>query len=308
MSVLYISDPVRGQAWSRLFKQQAPELEFHVWPETGDLNAVDTLVAWAPKPKLLQQLPNLKILYSVGAGIDHVDMSALSPAVLLVRMIEPGITEGVVEYVLMAVLAAHRQLLDYREQQARKLWQMLELVAAGKRSVGVMGLGVLGQATLAALRPFGFACSGWSRSRKQLAGVRCYAGPQELDAFLAGCDILICLLPLTYDTRGILNERTLSALPRGAALINAGRGAHVDEAALLRALDSGQLSRAFIDVFESEPLPAAHPFWTHPRLVLTPHVAGVTNPATAVPVVIENLRRYRRGEALHGLIDRTIGY
>jgi glyoxylate/hydroxypyruvate reductase A len=308
MSVLYQADAARGKAWSALFAQQAPDIAFHVWPAPCDLNAVETLIAWEPKPELLARLPNLKLLYSVGAGIDHLDLAALPRAVQVLRMIEPGIIHGVVEYVCMAVLTAHRNLLDYREQQALQLWRTIDLVPACSRRVGVMGLGVLGQAVLTALGSFGFARYGWSRSARQLPAVTTYAGPDQLQAFLAQCDVLICLLPLTGDTRGILDQHTLAALPRGAVLINAGRGGHLVEPALLAALDSQQLSRAFIDVCETEPPPADHPYWRHPRIVLTPHIAGMTMPETAVPVVIENLRRHRRGEALRGLIDRTTGY
>jgi glyoxylate/hydroxypyruvate reductase A len=308
VSVLYKSDPVRGKRWSQLFAEQAPDIPFYVWPEPCDLNAVDTLLAWAPGAGLLRQLPNLTLLYSTGAGIDHLDLSSLPSHVQVVRMIEPGIIQGVVEYVAMSVLAAHRHLIDYREQQAQRLWRARDSVPARERRVGVMGAGALGQRVLEVLGSFGFARFCWSRGSKQLDGVRSYAGQDQLLEFLAHCDILICLLPLTPETRGILNRRTLAALPRGAVLVNAGRGAHVEDEALIGALDSGQISRAFIDVFENEPLPAAHPFWTHPRLVLTPHIAGMTEPETAVPVVIENLRRHRRGEALHGLIDSNKGY
>ena len=308
MSVLYQADAARGTIWSALFALQAPEFEFHVWPEPCDLNAVDTLIAWQPQPALLAKLPNLKLLYSVGAGVDHLDLASLPRTVQVLRMIEPGIIRGVVEYVSMAVLTAHRNLLDYRDQQAQQLWRTIDLVPAYSRRVGVMGLGVLGQAVLTTLGTFGFARYGWSRSIRQLDAVTTYAGPGQLQAFLAQCDILVCLLPLTADTSGILNQRTLAALPCGAVLINAGRGGHLVEPALLAALDSQQLSRAFIDVCESEPPPVAHPYWRHPRIVLTPHIAGMTMPETAVPVVIENLRRHRRGAALHGLIDRSTGY
>ena len=308
MSVLYQSDTARGKRWATLFAQQAPDIEFHVWPEACVLSAVDTLIAWQPQPDLLAKLPNLKLLYSVGAGVDHIDLTSLPRSVQVLRMIEPGIIHGVVEYVSVAVLAAHRNLLDYRDQQAQRLWRTIDPVPAYSRRVGVMGLGVLGQAALTALENFGFARYGWSRSSKQINAVTTYAGPGQLQAFLAQCDILVCLLPLTADTSGILNQRALAALPRGAALINAGRGGHLVEPALLEALDSQHLSHAFIDVCDTEPLPVAHPYWRHPRIVLTPHIAGMTMPETAVPVVIDNLRRHRRGAALHGLIDRTIGY
>jgi glyoxylate/hydroxypyruvate reductase A len=293
MHVLLQVDAARGRRWRELFSRQAPEFRLHLWPEPCDLQAVECLIAWEPQPDLLCQLPNLRILYVSGAGVDHIDFQSLRPQVQVVRMIETGIIQGVVEYVSLMVLAAHRQLLAYRELQMQRR---------------VMGLGVLGQAALNTLATFGFQRLGWSRSRKEIAGVRCYAGGAELATFLAQCDVLVCLLPLTTATHRIIDAQRLALLPPGSALVNAARGAHVDAVALLAALDSGHLAAAFIDVCDPEPLPAEHAFWGHPRVLLTPHIAGMTLPDSAVPVVIDNLRRHGRGEALHGLIDRTTGY
>lgn len=308
MSVLYRSDAARGAAWARVFAAQAPDLQFHVWPEHGDLAEVEYLVAWQAPPDLLAQLPKLKVLFSSGAGVDHVDVSAIPSHVQIVRMVEPGIINGMVEYVTLSVLALHRDLFDYIDAQAAAAWSPIEVPPASARTLGVMGLGILGQAVLDRLATFGFRLRGWSRSARQIPGVDCYAGPESLQAFLAPCNVVICLLPLTAATRGILDRRLFAALPRGAALINVGRGGHLDQPALLEALDSGQLSRAILDVTDPEPLPAAHPFWTHARVHLTPHVASMTQPETAAPVLLENLRRHQRGEPLHGLIDRRRGY
>ena len=171
-----------------------------------------------------------------------------------------------------------------------------------------MGLGVLGQAVLERLGAFGYRRYGWSRTAKEIAGVTTFAGDETLEKFLACCDVLVCLLPLTEDTRGVLGPRVFSALPAGASLINAGRGPQLHEAALLEALDCGRLSQAILDVTEPEPLPASHPFWAHPRIILTPHIAGSTQPETAAIVLLDNLRRHRRGERMHDAIDRSRGY
>ena len=308
MSVLYKSDVSRGRIWAGIFSERAPDIEFHIWPDTGDLNAVEYLIAWQPPPGLVEKLPNLKVLFSSGAGVDHLDLSAVPEHVRVVRMVEAGIVNGMIEYVTLSVLALHRNLLDYLRQQANAVWQEIEVVPASTRNVGVMGMGVLGKAVLERLGAFGYRRYGWSRTHKDTPGVSTYSGAENLERFLGHCDILICLLPLTIDTRGILDRRLFSALPRGAALINVGRGGHLDQQALLDALNSGHLSQAILDVCEPEPLPASHPFWQHPRILLTPHVASMTQPETAAFVLLENLRRHQRGEPLRDAIDRRKGY
>ena len=308
MSVLYKSDIARGQVWARIFAEEAPDIEFHLWPQTGDLAAVEYLIAWQPPRELLVALPNLKVLFSSGAGVDHLDLSAVPAHVPVVRMVEPGIVNGMIEYVTLSVLALHRNLIDYLRAQALGAWQPIEVAPASQRSVGVMGLGVLGQAVLERLATFGYALYGWNRSPKTIPGVTCYAGEQALEGFLGHCDMLVCLVPLTGETRRILNRRVFAALPRGASLINVGRGGHLDQQALLEALDSGQLSAAILDVCDPEPLPPLHPFWTHPRIVLTPHIASMTQPETAARVLLENVRRHRGGEPLRDVIDRSRGY
>ena len=308
MSVLYISDAPRATAWKEFFAKAAPDIPFRVWPETGDLAEIEYVVAWQAPANLLASLPNLKVLFSSGAGVDHVDFSAVPPGVQIVRMVEPGIINGMVEYATMSVLALHRDLLDYLAFQARGDWRTIEVLPASQRTVGVMGLGVLGQAVLERLRAFGFTLRGWNRSAREIDGVQTFAGDDALAAFLGGCDILICLLPLTAQTRGILGRRLFKALPRGASVINVGRGGHLDHAALVKALDEGQLGRAILDVTDPEPLPPDSPLWAHPRVVLTPHIASMTQPETAAPRLLENLRRHQRGEPLRDLVDRLRGY
>jgi glyoxylate/hydroxypyruvate reductase A len=223
-------------------------------------------------------------------------------------MIEPGIVAGMVEYTTLATLALHRDWLTYAAQQREGRWQPVRTRVAGERRVGVLGLGVLGEAVLTRLASFGFPCAGWSRSPRELDGIECFAGADTLPQFLARTDILICLLPLTAATRHILNRDLFAQLPRGAALINTGRGGHLQQDHLLEALESGQLGAAVLDVADPEPLAADHPLWHHPRVMLTPHVASMTQPDSAVEVVLENLRRHREGEPLIGLVDRARGY
>lgn len=308
MSILYRSDAPRAAAWASYFAEHAPDLDFRVWPDAGKLDEVEYLIAWQAPAEFLATLPRLKVLFSSGAGVDHVDFSAVPAHIPIVRMVEPGIINGMVEYVSLAVLALHRDFFDYVAAKAARVWNPLEVPPASARSIGVMGMGSLGRAVLERLGTYGFRLRGWNRSLRRMDGVESFAGPDQLQPFLEGCDILICLLPLTPETRGILNRKLFSALPAGAALINVGRGPHLVDADLVEALDSGRLSRAILDVTDPEPLPAEHPFWTHPRVFLTPHVASMTQPETAAPILLENVRRYRRGEPLLNLIDRSRGY
>ncbi len=308
MSILYRSDAPRAAAWASYFAEHAPDLDFRVWPDAGKLDEVEYLIAWQAPAEFLASLPRLKVLFSSGAGVDHVDFSAVPAHIPIVRMVEPGIINGMVEYVSLAVLALHRDFFAYVAAKAARVWKPLEVAPASARSIGVMGMGSLGRAVLERLASYGFRLRGWNRSLRRMDGVESFAGPDQLQLFLEGCDVLICLLPLTPATRGILNRKLFSALPAGAALINVGRGPHLVDADLLEALDSGRLSRAILDVTDPEPLPAEHPLWTHPRVLVTPHVASMTQPETAAPILLENLRRHQRGEPLLNVIDRSRGY
>lgn len=308
MALLYKADPVRGAVWQRVFAAEAKEIDFRHWPEAGNLADIRYLAAWTVTPELLASLPNLEVLFSTGAGVDQLDMTQVPDHIQVVRMIEPGITDGMVEYASFATLALHRNILHYRQAQAEARWAPVKLVPAQDRRIGVMGLGNLGRAVLARLGTYGFALSGWSRSPQQVEGVTCYAGAEAMPAFLASCDILICLLPLTDETRGILCRKTFDLLPDGAALVNVGRGGHLVEADLLAALDAGKLSGAVLDVTEPEPLPADHPFWHHPAILLTPHIASMTQPESAARVLMGNIRHHRQGLAMVGTVARGRGY
>ncbi|HSW84404.1 MAG TPA: glyoxylate/hydroxypyruvate reductase A [Usitatibacter sp.] len=308
MTFLYKSATERGAAWARHFASHAPDVPFRIWPDVGDPAAVRYLAAWTLPPDLATAFPNLEVLFCVGAGVDQFDLSQVPGSIPVVRMIEPGLVDGMVEYCTLAVLAVHRHWPAYVAQQREHRWQTLPIRTAATRSVGVMGLGVLGQAVIEKLRDFGFRCAGWSRTPRDLEGVECYAGIESLPAFLAGTDILMCLLPLTEATRGILDRRVFDALPKGAAIVNVARGAHVVTEDLLRALESGQVSAAILDVTDPEPLPEEHPLWTHPGVIITPHVASQSQPETSAAAVLENVRRHRRGEPLVGMVDRLRGY
>lgn len=308
MTVLYKANMVRGAEWATFFTARAPHLPFRLWPDIGDPADVRYLVAWVPPDDIATTFPNLELVFSVGAGVDQFEATKLPAHIPLVRMLEPGIAETMVEYVTMAVLGLHRDLLQFIHQQKAQAWREIRITPAKRRRVGVMGLGQLGQTVLERLKAFEFPLLGWNRSPREIAGVACYAGTDTLPNFLAQSDILVCLLPLTDETRGILNADLFARLPRGAGLVNVGRGPHLIEADFLAALDSGALSGAVLDVTDPEPLPAGHPFWSHPRILLTPHNASMTSPDTAVDFVLDVIARHRRGEELPGRVDRTRGY
>ncbi len=308
MTFLYKADPVRGAAWAELLAHKMPELPFRIWPDIGDPREVRFLAAWQLPVDLSTQFPNLEVLFSTGAGTDQFDFSTIPATLPVVRMVESGIIQGMVEYVTLAVLSIHRDWRTYVAQQRDKAWKTHQVYPARSRRVGVLGLGTLGRAVLERLSTFGFSCAGWSRSPQQIYGVACHDGPDGLQDFLAKTDILICLLPLTDSTRGILSKPLFDQLPRGATVINVGRGGHLVQDDLLQALDAGQLSGAVLDVCEPEPLPPEHPFWSHPQVVLTPHIASMTQPETAVDAVVDNLRRYQQGLPMVGLVDRARGY
>lgn len=308
MTLLCKSEPERGRVWQALFEQRAPEIEFRIWPDVGNPEDIRYLAVWDPSAELIASLTNLEVLFSVGAGIDQFDLSRIPKHITVVRMIEPRLTQGMAEYVVMAALALHRNLVDYVEAQRERRWAPIDLAPAEQRRIGIMGLGAMGQAAIDALRPFGFDLAGWSRSVRSLPGIACYAGQDGLADFLARTDILICLLPLTEETRGILCRRTLALLPWGAGLINAGRGGHLVEADLLEALETGHISAAIVDVLNQEPPAADHPFWGHPRIIMTPHMASNTDPETGGRALLENVLRHQRGEPMEGVIHRELGY
>ena len=309
MALLFKPDIDRGDTWQRALLALDPDLELREWPDAGDPAGIEYALVWRPPKGELKSYPNLKVIFSMGAGIDHLASDPELPAgVPVVRMVEPGLTVGMTEFVLMSVLTHHRFMLDYAAQRRNKIWREIVQVPPWDRRVGIMGLGVLGGDAAGKLAAMSFDVAGWSRSPKDLPGVTCFHGADGFVPFLERTDILVCLLPLTAETEGILDARVFAALPRGAALISLGRGSQVVEADLLAALESGQIGEATLDVFQHKPLPPDSPFWDHPRVVLTPHVAAMTIAKGACAFVIDNIRRHKAGRPLLHVVDLNKGY
>ena len=308
MAILFLSPSDDPAEWLPELHRQLPDREVRVWPDIGDPDDIDYAMIWRPPAGVLKRLPNLKVMLSLGAGVDGVLNDPELPDLPLVRMVEPGLTEGMTEFVVLQVLHWHRQMEAYRVQQRDRVWRQLPQKLARERRVGFLGLGVLGADAARVLKELRFDVAGWSRSTRDLAGITCFHGASGLSAFLARTEILVCLLPLTDETTAILNWETLAALPKGACVVNVARGGHVDEAEMLAALDSGHIAGASLDVFTEEPLPPDHPFWTHEKVIVTPHVAAVTHARTSVVHIAEQIRRFEAGLPLENLVDRRRGY
>ena len=287
-----------------------------VWLATdggGDPADVRYAAVWKPAPGELAAFPNLKVIFNLGAGVDALMADKSLPSVPLVRVSVGDLTHRMTEYVALHVLIHHRQELYLRDSQHEKRWQPKYQWPAAAITVGIMGLGTLGSDAAEVLARLGFRVAGWSNSPKQIEGVDCFHGKAQLDAFLRCTDILVCLLPLTSDTRHILNRGLFAKLnrsnPMGApVLINAGRGGLQNEADILSCLDDGTLGAVSLDVYATEPLPPDSPFWTHPKVVLTPHNAADTDPDEISKYVARQIDRFESGETLETLVDPTRGY
>jgi glyoxylate/hydroxypyruvate reductase A len=309
MALLIKSDFNRDDVWRDAFRTVSPDLECRSWAAPGDVAEIDYAFVWKPEKGALRRFPNLKCIFSIGAGVDHLlTDSGLPEGVPVVRMVEPELTRGMAEYVALHVLRYHRGLPELQQAQRARHWHELITPTAPQRRVGLMGFGVLGQASAAALGAFGFDLACWTRTAKDFPGGESFHGDAGLRPFLARAEILVCLLPLTPETAGILNRNLFAALPRGAYLINAARGGHQNEDDILAALDSGQLAGATLDVFQTEPLPKDHAFWSHPRVTITAHIASVTQPPSAAAEVVANIRRIEAGESPINTVNRAAGY
>ncbi|HGM4843916.1 TPA: glyoxylate/hydroxypyruvate reductase GhrA [Serratia marcescens] len=313
MNIIYYHPLFNAQEWLAGIKQRLPQAEIREW-QRGDERPADYALVWRPPHEMLANRRDLKAVFALGAGVDAIlDQERKHPGTLpagvpLLRLEDTGMAQQMQEYTLSYVLRYFRRFDEYQALQQRQEWQPLDPHSLDDFTIGILGAGVLGQSVARKLTEFGFSVRCWSRSAKQIDGVQSFAGEAQRAAFLDGVKLLINLLPNTPETVGILNRELFAQLSSGAYLINIARGAHLVEADLLAALEQGQLAAATLDVFAREPLPQDHPFWRHPRVTITPHIAAITLPQQAMDQIAANIRALEAGHAPAGVVDRQRGY
>ena len=304
----YTEHYVDPERWRRALAKQIPDLDFRVWPDVGDYESIEMVLADFAPPGLLKQFPNLKLISYLGYGVDALFKDPELPkTVAITRIGSLGIAVQVTQYVVLYLLRHHRLLPTYERQQAQTVWQPIEPLDSRRVHVGVLGLGQIGRHTAQTLGMLDFRVVGWSRTAKDIPGVACFHGAESLSTVLEQSDYVVCALPLTPETRNIINAQTIAAMKHDAYLINVGRGGQIVERDLLKAVNAGHLSGAALDVFEIEPLPSDSPLWTHPKVTITPHVAAFSVD-DGIAQAVENYRRLRAGEPLSYLVDPELEY
>lgn len=307
--VILFHSEFSDRSWPETIRRALPEFEVRRTLEGVAPEDVKAAVVWKHPPGMLEPLSSLKLIQVLGAGVDHfLTDERLPKGVPIARLVDPGLTDRMTEYVLLQTLALHRRLAESGKAQQERRWEFIYPAPPSRTSVGILGLGNLGMSCASALSAWGFNVIGWSRSHKESDKIRTYAGEGELPDFLRQCDVLVLLLPLTPQTSCLVNAEFFANVREGAALINVARGALIVDADLIAALDSGRLRHAVLDVFRQEPLPVDHSFWAHPRITVTPHNSSATNPETAISQVTENIRRALSGRPPMNLVDPGVGY
>lgn len=313
MAILIISGGMDKERLAEGIRQGGLERDVRIWPETGDVSEIEFAMVWRSPHGELAKLPNLRLIINMGAGVDHLLTDETLPDVPLVRFVDPNLTMRMSEYVTLHVLLHQRRVLEYRELQAQAKWEELPQPGANEIRIGVMGTGVLGHDAAEKLAMIGFQVAAWSRTAKQLGDITCFHGQDGLTNFLARTDILVSLLPLTPETRGILSRKLFEGLAKdgllpGPVLINAGRGGLQVEADILSCLKDGTLWATSLDVFEEEPLPSSSPLWSHPRAVISPHNASISDERAVCRYVLDQLERFETGKPLENIVERSRGY
>lgn len=309
MAVLLASVVGPMGAWEKVLREAMPEEDLRTDPEADSLDDIDVALFAHRRPGVFPHLSRLKLIVALQAGVDSLLKDPELPSdVPIVRACQPGGDRLIAEFVLMQVMLHHRNMAVFIDDQRSQIWNKLAVALASETRVGFMGVGIIGRACAEIVRDVGFEVAAWTRRPKELPGIESFHGAAGLEPFLARSDIVVNVLPLTADTENILNARLFAALPKGARIINIGRGQHVADEDLIAALDSGHLAGATLDVFRNEPLPPEHPFWVHRKIIITPHTARKSRPQNVAPQVADNIRRLRAGQPLTQIVDRVAGY
>ena len=306
MRISFCCTDTPPEPWLHDLRAALPLADIRTW-QAGAPPA-DYAIVWRPPQAFFDDQPQLKAAFNIGAGVDALLRLHVAPTTQLIRLDDAGMGAQMAEYVCHALIRHYRQFAGYDAQQAQALWQQREVPPRAAMPVGIMGLGVLGQRVARAVAQFDFPVNGWSRTAKEVPGVRCFHGAEGLHAFLAASQVLVSVLPATPETQNLLNRQTLSRLQPGGYLSKVARGSQVVEADLLALLTEGHLAGAALDVFQTEPLPPAHPFWQHPQITITPHTAALTNRAESVAQIVGKMAALERGQTVAGLVDRQRGY
>ncbi len=309
MSFLIVSPGKDPKPWVEALQNQHPGLNIYVYPEEHDKEDVDFVLAWKHPRGLFKNYPNLKVIASMGAGVDHITSDPELPEnIQITKVVDNMLEEDMGNFVLSLILNYQRNLLIYQKQQVDKNWNPVRYTRNKDVNVGILGLGHLGQTTAKTLVKNGFKVHGFSKTLKDIENIESFSGEDELEDFLEKSEILVNLLPLTPETKNILNKGLFEKLPEGAYVINVARGEHLVELDLIEMLDQEHLSGAAMDVFRQEPLPDDHPFWEHPKIFITPHIASVTHPNYVIPQIVENYERMMKEEPLKNVVEREKGY
>ncbi|VAW11234.1 D-3-phosphoglycerate dehydrogenase [hydrothermal vent metagenome] len=309
MGIVIIRQDGKVQLWKEALMAIAPEIPVYGYMEEHPADEINVALVWKHPKGILKKYPNLKYIASNGAGVDFIfEDTSISDKLPITRVVDIMLASDMSEYVIAVIFSYLKNLNQYKADQLKGVWRPTDYHRIADFTVGVLGLGALGAVLAKDLVHFGFKTQGWSNSKKSFENVKTFSGKGELSQFLSSTQILVCLLPLTKKTSGVLNKELFKQLPKGAYIINVARGGHLVDTDLLEILDTGHLSGACLDVFHQEPLPADHSFWNHEKINITPHYASVSDTAEVVPQIIENYKRMRKGEPLLNLVSRVKGY
>ncbi len=306
---IVIVNPKGVDPWVAALKKVDPNLDIRIFPKDSHREEIDFALTWRHPFGIFKDYPNLKCISSMGAGVDHLLKDPELPTdITITRLVDPFLAQDMAEFVLALIMSHLRDLNAFQTKQSQSIWKPAEYLRIGEVKVGIMGMGAIGKHVALELQKTGFNVTGWARTPKDFEKVPVYSGAAGLSGFLSGTNILVCILPLTPQTKGILDKKTFSQLPKNAFIINVGRGEHLVEDDLMQYISDGHLSGASLDVFAEEPLPPGSLLWKHPRIHITPHIASLTNPDSVAPQIVENYHRMRRGDKLVNIVSRDIGY